>query len=283
MNFQVFFLGALLGACTGTPPVAPAPVESVSTRQPQAQAAPSIVVAPVPLVASVLASYETQVGVVEKRQTNVRLAASKINGHVLAPGATFSFNGVVGPRTKEAGFQEAPEFLAGVKVDGVGGGVCQVSSTLYGVARRGWLTVVRRYAHSRPVTYTPTGTDAAVAYGELDLVLVNPYDVPLTFRAGLDGNTLRMVIEGLPADFEVVHRYAAHHPVAPPRREIPSKYLTQEKRFQAGKEGISGTSTWVKKQNGVEVDRVVSISRYQPVPEVWFVPTTPASSSEVPQ
>lgn len=265
-------LGALLGACSRPAPPAPAPAESPSKGLPSALAGPSASV-PLPVAPiQVLSSYVTQVGHVEKRRSNVRLAASRLDGRILSPEMDFSFNSVVGPRTKEAGFQEAPEFVAGVKVEGVGGGVCQVSSTLYVAARRGWLTVVRRYAHSRPVTYTPTGTDAAVVYGELDLVLRNPYAVPLTIRASLTGDSLSIAFEGLLPDFTVTHRYMNHPPVDPPRKEIPSVYLTKERRYQGGKPGMSGTSVWVKLRGDVEVDRVISISRYQPIPEIWVVP-----------
>jgi vancomycin resistance protein YoaR len=278
---------ALLAACTGPLPTAPPPAESASARLPAPSAAPSAVpsasasVTTTPAV-PVLASYETTAAPVEKRLANLRLAASKLNGTVIEPGAEFSFNQTVGPRTKEAGFQTAPEFFAGVKQDGIGGGVCQVSSTLYGAARRGWLTVVRRYAHSRPVSYTPTGTDAAVSDSGLDLVLKNPYPVPLTIRMGLEGTTLRAVFEGVVCDFTVEHRYMAHTPEPPPRREIPSKVITEEQRFQAGKEGIAGTSVWIQKRDGVEVDRVVSISRYQPVPEIWVVPVPSSTESSPP-
>lgn len=223
-------------------------------------------------ITHVLSSYETNVTQNINRNNNIRLGASKINGYILLPNVKFSFNDVVGPRTEEAGFLKAPEFVAGAKVDGVGGGICQVSSTLYMAARLGWLKVIRRYSHSRPVSYIPPGTDAAVAYGSLDLILKNPYTVPLTIQANLVEDKLVVSIIGFKPNFTVHHKYTWHKPLPPPIQEISSKFLKNKKLFQTGKPGMAGTSIWMATQDGVEADRVVSISNYKPVPEIWLVP-----------
>lgn len=97
------------------------------------------------------------------RVTNIRLAAGAINHTVLAPGELFSFNRVVGPRTARKGYQFAPIIVSGTVVPGLGGGICQVSSTLYNAVLEAGLEVVERYPHSRPVGYVAPGRDATVS------------------------------------------------------------------------------------------------------------------------
>ena len=98
----------------------------------------------------------------KSRTQNIIKAAQALNDYFLAPGQEFSFNEVVGPRTKEAGYNEAPIILNNQFVEGIGGGVCQVSSTLYNVLLRTNLPITERHPHSLPVRYVPKGMDAAV-------------------------------------------------------------------------------------------------------------------------
>lgn len=107
------------------------------------------------------------------RMTNVKLAVEKINGYELKPQQVFSFNQVVGPRTKERGFKEAIVFEGGKMVKDVGGGICQVSSTLYQAALSAGLKVTESHRHSLPVRYIAQGKDATVVYGIKDLKFVN--------------------------------------------------------------------------------------------------------------
>lgn len=93
---------------------------------------------------------------------NIRLSFSKFNGKILKPGETFSFNNIVGPRTLKTGFAEAKEYAYGNLVDGVGGGVCQASTTLYQAAVTSGLSIVKRYPHSGKIGYTEMGQDATV-------------------------------------------------------------------------------------------------------------------------
>ena len=98
----------------------------------------------------------------DDRNHNIRLSFSKINGKILAPGQTFSFNDVVGPRTEKAGFREALEYAYGELVPGIGGGVCQASTNLYLAAATAELTITKRVPHSGKVDYTTMGQDATV-------------------------------------------------------------------------------------------------------------------------
>ncbi|MGV3618400.1 MAG: VanW family protein [Fimbriimonas sp.] len=113
------------------------------------------------------------------RSENIRLAAKKIDGVILMPGERFSFNGTVGRRTRKAGFREAGVYINGRHDTGIGGGICQVSTTLYNAALFANLAIKRRSNHSMPVPYVPVGRDATVDYGNLDLELENNYEWPI--------------------------------------------------------------------------------------------------------
>lgn len=107
------------------------------------------------------------------RVNNIWLASTKINDQILMPGEIFSFNETVGPRTKERGFAEAGVIRNRQHDVDVGGGVCQVATTLYNAARKSGMTIVERHVHSLPVHYVEKGRDAAIVYGEKDLRFKN--------------------------------------------------------------------------------------------------------------
>jgi vancomycin resistance protein YoaR len=131
-----------------------------------------------------------------KRSINVKLAADKINGQILQPGQTFSFNETVGPRDKASGFQEALEFFDGELVPGIGGGVCQVSSTIYNAALLANLDIKERLNHGKPLSYIGLGRDATVVYGVLDFKFVNSSNSPIMLMCEVKGNTLYAAVFG---------------------------------------------------------------------------------------
>lgn len=110
---------------------------------------------------------------------NIRTAASKLDGAVVMPGERFSFNAVVGPRTSERGYREANAFMEGSLTRSLGGGICQLSSTLYAAIQETTLPVPERVAHGRATQSVPPGRDAAVWYGKADLSFVNTFSRPL--------------------------------------------------------------------------------------------------------
>jgi vancomycin resistance protein YoaR len=131
-------------------------------------------------ISKVLGSQKTTFAVSDKeRNFNLKLAASKLNGRVIQPGEVFSFNEVVGDRTEKEGYKIAHVITAGEMVDGLAGGTCQISTTLYGAAFFAGLDIVKQTPHSRPSTYVPMGFDATVVWPNVDLVLKNPYDFPV--------------------------------------------------------------------------------------------------------
>lgn len=131
------------------------------------------------------------------RGVNIRLASSKINGKILAPGEVFSFNDYVGPRTTEAGYKAAHAYIAGKIVDDVGGGICQVSTTLYNSVLFADLETISRKNHMFTVSYVALGRDAAVFYGETDFKFKNNTKWPIKLEASVSkDNKLTFAIIG---------------------------------------------------------------------------------------
>ncbi len=113
------------------------------------------------------------------RSTNIEVATRAINGTILMPGESFSFNDVVGKRTAAAGYMEAPVIVNKELVPGLGGGICQVSTTLYNAALKGGYEIVDRHNHTYPSHYADIGRDATVDYGNLDFAFKNNFDYPI--------------------------------------------------------------------------------------------------------
>ena len=131
-------------------------------------------------ISNVMGHYITRFPVTEgDRNFNLKLAASKINGTVLQPHEEWSFNGHVGERSEKEGYKIAHVITAGEMVDGLAGGTCQISTTLFGAAFFAGLDIPKTTNHSRPSVYTPLGFDATVVWPDTDLVLKNPYDFPV--------------------------------------------------------------------------------------------------------
>ena len=119
----------------------------------------------------------------EDRTTNLNLACAALNGVVLQPGQTLSYNATLGMRTEEAGYKRAPAYSGTELVNTLGGGICQVSSTLYLCSLYAELETVERVSHGYPVNYMPVGLDATVSWGSPDLKIRNSYDTPVKILA----------------------------------------------------------------------------------------------------
>ena len=130
----------------------------------------------------------------KNRITNVTVAASRLNGLVIQPGQAVSISTAILPRTAENGYKMAGVYSGGKTVLGYGGGICQVSSTLYNAAMNAGLSVAQRFPHSMPVSYLPLGQDAAISWGSKDLIITNPYDTPVMLSAAVDGKTISTAV-----------------------------------------------------------------------------------------
>lgn len=139
----------------------------------------------------VVASYTTYFNTHDiGRNKNIELSAKAINNVIVGSGDYFSFNTVVGPRDEVNGFQPAPEIINKKVVMGIGGGVCQTSSTLFNAIDQIPVKFVERHHHSLNVGYVPKGRDATVSYGSLDFRFQNTTDVPFLIKATYRKNSL---------------------------------------------------------------------------------------------
>jgi vancomycin resistance protein YoaR len=173
-----------------------AEVRAISDRKP-----PRLVAAQMGGVSfgEVLGWFETRYAVDKKhedRTFNLRLAASKLDGHVILPGETFDFNDVVGPRDEANGYRVAPVIAQGELVDGIGGGTCQIAGTLHGAAFFSGLDIVERHPHTRPSFYIKMGLDATVVYPTITLRLRNSFDHPVVLHETVRDGVVRAEVLG---------------------------------------------------------------------------------------
>ncbi|MDR6553261.1 VanW family protein [Paenibacillus qinlingensis] len=144
------------------------------------------------------------------RVTNLKLASQAINNYVVQPNETFSFNRVVGVRTPNRGYMPAKVIVRGEFSEGIGGGICQISSTLFNAVDRAGLTIIERYSHSRSVPYVPHGRDATVNWGGPDFSFRNDYNQPILIRA----HTLPGQVQISITSSELINFKARHVPGA---------------------------------------------------------------------
>lgn len=144
----------------------------------------------------VIGTCTTTVGGSSNRASNVKLAASFVDETILLPGEIFSYNGVVGSRQASRGFLPAPAYVGGETVNEIGGGICQLSSTIYLASMRANMEIVERYNHSYAVGYVPDGMDATVYYKSLDFRFKNDKDRPIKITCSMQGRTLTVNIYG---------------------------------------------------------------------------------------
>lgn len=153
-----------------------------------------------------LSEFSTKYAVTNKdRTTNLILAANKINGTVLMPGETFSYNKIVGERTIAAGYKEAPIYVEGRVENGVGGGICQIATTLYNAVLYSNLEIVERTNHQFVPSYANASRDATVVYGAIDFKFKNNRDYPIKLTCFVENGIANFKIFGLKMenDYEV--------------------------------------------------------------------------------
>ncbi len=221
---------------------------------------------------------------------NIKLALSMFNGMVLAPGQEVSFNEVTGPRGLEQGYQNAGVILDDEIVDGPGGGVCQVSTTLYQALVRSGLQIVKRSKHSLPVSYVPVGTDAAVNYGSLDLVFKNNTESPVFLVCEVSGSSVSVTIYGRPlednTEIKIVNDVYETIP-APEPETIPdtagtkAKYTDETVDAKKSREGYRVRTYAVWYKDSVETERVqLTNDYYHEVKGTRYVGVTPRPAQD---
>ena len=149
-----------------------------------------------------LATFSTKYVNNADRTTNLRIAASKMDGTVIVPGGTFSFNSVVGPRTTSRGYKSAAIYSEGTVVNDTGGGICQVVTTIYNAAIKANMNITERRNHSFLPTYADPGYDATVVYGSQDFKFKNSRDYPIKIIASVENGYCTVEIYGLKTENE---------------------------------------------------------------------------------
>src|SRR5919201_535462 len=155
-------------------------------------------------ITGVVGSYTTFYGGDPNRIHNVQLVARLLDHHFIAPGATFPFNDATGARTADKGFLEAPVIINGELKTGLGGGVCQVSTTVFNAAYEGGLPITSRTNHALYISHYPQGRDATVNYPDTDLKFVNDTGQWLLLRTWVGSSSLTVALYGTPAHRHVV-------------------------------------------------------------------------------
>lgn len=212
------------------------------------------------------------------RSTNIRLATNKINGTVIMPGETFSYNQTVGKRTAAAGFRSAAVYVGGEVTTGIGGGICQVSSTLYNSVLLANLEILERYNHGFNPGYVPAGRDATVSWGGPDFKFKNNRNYPIKLVCSVSGGTILTQIFGLKSDneYEVeIESYITQY--------IPFKTITKQddtltkgttKVIQGGSSGCKSVCYRILKHNGDVVSKtLLSKDTYNPHNKIVAVGT----------
>jgi vancomycin resistance protein YoaR len=226
-----------------------------------------------------LSSYETYFDAKNTDRTyNVHVAADALDNTMLKPGEIFSFNKVVGPRSKEKGYREALVIVQDQFTPGLGGGVCQVSSTLYNTALLAGLEIIERINHSLPVGYVPLGRDATVAYGGYDLKFRNNTNDYICIRTSVRDGRLVIKIFGNKDNKPVVSVESVVDKVLEPKvikKDDPDIY---EGKTIVERPGVKGYQVRVYrtiKRNSSYDKKLISRDTYKPVDELIRVGTRP--------
>lgn len=223
---------------------------------------------------------------------NMKLAANATNGTVLQPGEQFSFNNTTGNTTNSSnGYLPAGAISGGEFVQEYGGGICQVSTTIYGAALRSNMTIVSRYNHTYPSTYVPIGLDAAVSYGTLDLVIRNDSEYPVYIEAGMDGKTVWVTFYGYQSpDYDTIEvngwitenipkpqaQYNTDNSLTPNPNPMSAARLKK-----SGSPGYKTASSRTYYKNGVAVKTETLSSSYYPAfADVYLIPPKGTAAPE---
>lgn len=231
-----------------------------------------------------LGSFKTTFTSGNSRAKNIANAASRINGTVLMPGEEMSASDAMGSRTKENGYLAAGAYLNGAVIQSLGGGVCQVSTTLYNAVLNAELEITERYAHSMVVDYVPAAKDAAIAEGSKDLKFKNNTDAPIYIEGFTKGGSITFTIYGMETRAE--NREVKYESKTLSTTAATSKFVEASgstlgtiKRTSSGHTGKKAELWKVVYEDGKEVSREkVNTSSYMMSPNVYSVGTASSNA-----
>ena len=230
-------------------------------------------------ITGVVGSYYTTYGGIPSRLHNVALVAQLIDGALIAPGKTFSFNGTTGERTAEKGFEEAPVIINGELQTGLGGGICQVSTTVFNAVYEAGLQIDERTNHALYISHYPLGRDATVNYPDLDLKFTNDTDHWLLLRTFVGSGSLTVNLYGTPQNRRVETTEQPLRVVgAPPIKRVPDPTL-EKGTTEVDEYGQPARATSVSRKvyaaDGTVLHEDTWYSSYRSEPKVVRVGTKP--------
>lgn len=204
------------------------------------------------------------------RATNIAIAAKTINGKIILPGETFSYNAVLGNTTKEKGYQLGGAYVGGKVVQAYGGGICQVSTTLYNAVLYANLEIVERYNHSYAVSYVPAGRDATVSYGGKDFKFKNTRNYPVKISASAKNGVVSISFLGIKEekeyDIEIKSTVLSYTPCATVYEDTNALEEGKQKVIQKGYNGYKSKAYKIVKYNGKVISNtLLSADTYQPM------------------
>ena len=207
------------------------------------------------------------------RVTNLELAAEKINGTIILPDEIFSYNKVVGQRTIAAGYKEAAVYSGGRVVDGIGGGICQISSTLYNAAIYANLEITERSNHMFLTSYVEAGRDATVSWGSVDFCFRNTRKYPIKIISTVKNGVVTCQIYGMKEEkeYEIVIENKVEETI-PYTITYVKDYNKEEKEEeikQYGSNGAKSITYKITKYNGAVISKeVLSEDSYSPLERI---------------
>ena len=221
-----------------------------------------------------LATYSTRYDPTNRnRSNNLEISAEKINGTIVMPGETFSYNQIVGERTIAEGYKEAGAYAGGRVVQDVGGGICQTSSTLYNAVLLANLEIVDRSNHQFLTSYVPAGRDATVAWGAIDFQFKNTREYPIKIEASVENGVCTMSIYGIKeeTEYEVVIQpvVLSYIPYSTIYEDDPTLEEGEEVVEQSGYTGCTSETYRIIKLNGEVISKtLLSKDTYDPMTRI---------------
>lgn len=208
--------------------------------------------------------------------TNIKLSAQALNGTILMPNEAFSYNTIIGETTYEKGYVEAPIIVNGKSSIGLGGGICQVSSTLYNAILQTGLNSTVRRPHSKPVAYLPLGLDATVSWESIDYQFKNTLDHPLYIQSFTEGNDLIINIFSNHKVSEIDYQLKSEvvQELNVPTQYVPASNLSTstQQLIQAGSKGYKVKVTREAYKDGDLISsELISLDTYNPLPAIYEV------------
>jgi len=223
-------------------------------------------------ITGIVGSYETEYGGDPNRLHNVALVAHLVDDKLIAPGATFSFNDTTGERSAQKGFLEAPVIVNGELQTGLGGGVCQVSTTVFNAAYEAGLRITARTNHALYISHYPLGRDATVDYPDIDLKFVNDTPHWLLLRTYVNPGELSVVLYGTPQHRRIVSIAQPLTVVAQPPVEKTIDPTLKPGQVVVDDPGVPATSTSVERKvyspNGTLLSDQTWYSSYESQPKI---------------